>query len=130
MSNLSDEIDEGYEKLREEARNDGMVLVFPLDNELQIDIDDLSSYCIFESQFRILEENFPGCTFEEHFSKSGPPKKHITVKLPFDVEDALERIGLQAALGSDFKRELLSLINHRRGQSKPTLFLERDKSCK
>lgn len=56
-------------------------------------------------------------------SKSGGEKQHIRVFLPFNVEP-VERIALQAALGSDGVRELLSLRRVRGDDPHPTLFAE------
>lgn len=67
-------------------------------------------------------------TFEVWTSKSGPPNRHARVKL-VNPATVVERIALQAMLGSDPMRELLSLARLRRGVAEPVrLFKPRLKS--
>lgn len=111
------------DEAREKADKLGMKVVYPGEHELQIDIDDEMSYRIFQSQFEMLKNYVPEVSFEEHVSKSGWPRKHITVTVPFKIWGAL-RIALQASLGSDLKRELLGCTNMIAGNEQPTLFFE------
>lgn len=102
----------------------GLRVVLPKPNELFIDIDSARALEDFEEASAILGDEFPGWTFVRAPSASGKKDHfHITVTLPRPVTE-LERICLQAALGSDRKRELLAFIAHRRGYATPTVFFE------
>jgi hypothetical protein len=107
---------------------EGCRVVFPSDDELQVDIDTdehyaafLKSWAIFERDVELFYVEKP--TYVERPSRSGLPSRHITVKLPFDVTSE-QRIAWQAALGSDPVRELLSMLRDMRGDEHPTLFVE------
>ena len=71
----------------------------------------------------VLSKKGAVCSCEIHPSKSGLPKRHIPVTLPFDV-DAVTRILLQACLGSDGRRELFGWIRYIAGDNTPSMFLE------
>lgn len=117
----------GYElpDPEEAARANGCAIVYPADNELQLDIDSEADFTRFEDQLPILKRTVGVTTWRVHPSKSGGEKRHVTVVLDRDVTDARERILLQALLGSDRKRELLSLVYLNAGRAKPTLFFEK-----
>lgn len=110
----------------------GYIVVEPAPNQLQIDIDTPEQYETFKTMSDCLSRNWDAVsqlavpTIEEHFSKSGFPRRHITVTLPFNVEP-WQRIAFQAAMGSDPFRELLSIVRLLRGDDKPTLFVEEKK---
>lgn len=109
----------------DEAARLGLDVVFPAADELQIDIDNEVDYDVFRRHIGILEQHY--CTElepKETSSRSGGECKHITVKLPHKVSNT-ERILLQAVLGSDRTREVLSLLQEWNGDAHPTLFLER-----
>lgn len=97
---------------------------------MQIDIDTEEQYTIFVEMSACLIRNWqaispaPQPTVEEHLSRSGYPRRHITVTLPFNVEP-WQRVAFQAAMGSDPFRELLSCVRLLRGDDKPTLFVEK-----
>lgn len=107
----------------ERMENEGYKVIVPNSNELFIDIDTNDDYAVFQDQIFMLFKMIDGITVDEHVSRHGLPGKHITVTLPFDVSDS-ERIAWQASLGSDYKRELLSMIRLTRGDVHPTLFVE------
>jgi hypothetical protein len=107
---------------------EGYRVVFPADNELQVDIDSDEQYAAFNKSWPIFCRDtqhyaleFPGK--RETPSRSGLPRRHITVTLPFEVTPE-QRIAWQAALGSDPVRELLSMLRLQRGDEHPTLFVE------
>lgn len=106
---------------------EGLRVVTPEANQLQIDIDSDDHYGVFLRSAEVVVRNVPGAYgwgVEDHPSRSGAPCRHITLTLPFPVEP-WQRIALQAALGSDPVRELLSSIRMMRGDAYPTLFVER-----
>jgi hypothetical protein len=115
-------------RTREEAEREaaalGLVLVEPGPNELQIDIDDYESEKVFYTNLEILGRYISVVSSVVIPSKSGGVRKHITVTLVREVTP-LERIALQAVLGSDRKREVLSLIRVFQGDENPTLFFEK-----
>lgn len=111
----------------EQAEKSGLSIVFPASNELQLDIDDWAGLGVLADLTPLLEKHWGPVTRREHTSKSDNPKKrHVTLTLEKPLTD-LERIALQACLGSDRKRELLSLVRVKIGDPHPTLFYERGK---
>ena len=99
----------GFQPIGDKANDKGLVAVLPNSNELFLDIDTDADYNLFLFHLAILGERFyENIEFESLTSSSGLPHRHIIVKLPFDVTTE-QRIALQAALGSDRKRELLSI---------------------
>src|SRR5438552_1873275 len=92
----------------EEAHLQCLAVVIPAHNQLQIDIDNAADYAIFKLHIEIIKDRIGVVSIEEHLSRSGGVKKHITVTLAASVMSNAERILLQAALGSDRKRELLN----------------------
>ncbi len=121
---------EDYEEARERytARKmaEGFEIVLPKENELQIDIDSEEDYLRFQKMFfTVVNKNISGITIKRNCpSQSGFPKRHITLSLPIDI-NFLERIALQACLGSDNVREFLSLIRYWTGDKYPSLFVEK-----
>lgn len=107
-----------------QANERGMDVVYPKPNELQLDFDTQEQYDFYESNKWILDEHFGILAETVRISKSGLPHRHVYVELNA-VLTVASRILLQAAMGSDRKRELLSFVMHTRGnEPRPTLFLE------
>lgn len=119
--------DEERKAFIQRTKDEGFDVVIPKDNELQIDIDNDEQYAVFERAMHSLSRNevFSPLTYEEHPSRSGLPRRHITVTLPRNVDTPWMRIALQASLGSDPIRELISCIRLIRGDMAPTLFVEK-----
>jgi len=120
------DMDEAREAYMLRVELEGKTVVLPADNQLQIDIDSDEHYAVFMRSAEVLLRNWGDtCEIEveEHPSSSGMPCRHITLTLPFTVEP-WQRIALQAALGSDPVRELLSATRLIRGDIHPTLFVE------
>lgn len=109
-----------------QAALDGEIVVLPLPNQLFIDIDDEASMQLFERSLKKIEEyvgvlGYPDITP----SRSGNvERQHIVVTLARAVTQT-ERILLQAVLGSDLRRELLSYCRITINDPHPTLFLEK-----
>ena len=107
-------------------KSEGFAVVLPEGNQLQIDIDSVEHYRNFLHAAEVIMRNWPfapAIEIEDHPSSSGFPRRHITLTLPFTVEP-WQRIALQAALGSDPIREILSATRLMRGDIHPTLFVE------
>jgi hypothetical protein len=108
------------------AVREGLDIRFPADNELFIDIDNEHSYLMFEKQIDIVKKHVGlKCTTVTTVTPSmhGLPGRHIVVTLSRNVTE-LERICLQACMGSDRVRELLGFIQNVNKDPHPTLFLE------
>lgn len=117
----------GSQEATAEAKKLGLSVVIPAPNQLQIDIDDAVSYNVFTRNLGLLKQYWGVGHKSERTSKSGnPERRHITITLNRDVTP-LERIGLQAVLGSDVKREMFSLIRVLEKDAAPTLFFEKAK---
>lgn len=135
MSDAEDKVQREFEYDVNERREDfmarmiaqGYAIVLPKPNELQIDIDTDEQFAIFERASESMARNWwldSGMySIEINPSKSGLPSRHVTITLPFDVTP-WQRVALQASLGSDPMRELLSSIRLMKGDVAPTLFVE------
>lgn len=98
-------------------------VVLPRDNQLQIDIDSDEAYGKFLEMLDMANRSGVRTRVLTAPSKSGLPHRHITIDLDFDVSP-WSRIALQAALGSDMKREFLSAMRLITGDAPATAFLE------
>jgi hypothetical protein len=108
-----------------EAKGKGHICVFPGTQDIQLDIDDEPGYKVYLAHKKVLEKNWGILQEVIRPSKSGKPgKKHITLTLKMALSP-LERITLQACMGSDRMRELLSLVQLNAKDQNPTLFFER-----
>lgn len=107
------------------AEGDGCVVVIPKSNELFIDIDSESQFETFKRLIVTFQKLEHGARWTMAPSPSGKPGHyHVTVRLGRDIDNR-ERILLQAVLGSDPMRELLSLQRCDAGNPNPSLFFER-----
>lgn len=107
------------------AAASGEVVLFPAVNELFIDIDSEEAMHLFTVNITKVDEYVGVLDTEVVPSRSGPVERsHITVRLEREVTD-MERILLQAVLGSDLRRELLSYCRITMDDPHPTLFLEK-----
>lgn len=98
----------------QDAENLGCEVIRPAKNELQIDIDCEADWLVFMDNFRVLQET-EVASFSNVASRSGKPwHTHVSVMLAREIS-MQERILLQAALGSDRKREILGWQRMKRG---------------
>lgn len=107
------------------AEGEGVDVRYPMANELFIDIDDAYGKAQFRENWLLLSGMFEG-TLSAKFtpSRRKPEGEHIVVTLPRNVTP-IERIAMQAALGSDPRREAHSLRRYFNGDPLPTLFFEK-----
>ena len=105
---------------------EGFEIVTPNSTELFIDIDSKTDFNRFNIAFGRLKQEYAPVTAISTFSKKGDPHRHIIVTLPFEIT-SMQRIALQAVLGSDLTREMLSIFRCFGGDPVPTLFAERIK---
>lgn len=115
--------EENSEEFIERMEDQGYEIIYPAPNELLIDLDTEEDWKNFKSHFYRLRNEFPEMKFKDYPSKSGLPRRHVRVTMPFQM-DNLERIAWQAVLCSDPVRELLSMIRWKAGYNHPTLFCE------
>lgn len=126
--NYTERLEESHEDYLLRAAEEGLVLVLPLANQLQLDIDTEETYWHFLAAYEILkrevavEYTHTALEMIETRSKSG--NRHITITLPFNL-DSWQRIAWQGALGSDRFRELYSCIRTLRKHPHPTIFAEK-----
>lgn len=104
----------------------GTVVVSPEPDQLFIDIDSHAGLGMFHANVGSLGE-----LVKTTMVKPSPSKRaghyHITVRLSRAVKDSFERIMLQALLGSDLSREIISWREATNGCSAPTVFFEKVK---
>lgn len=99
-------------------------IVLPKPNELFVDIDSEEAMQLFQRNVKRLAD-FIDLGYEVKPSKSGGECRHITVTLARHVHSEYERIAMQAFLGSDPRRELLSWARVETKQKNPTKFFEK-----
>lgn len=106
-----------------DAEKRGFTIVRPGADELLLDLDRPIDVAFMVDTLAILKDN--GFPFEETkriVSKSG--HLHVYLKAPRAVTP-LERLALQAMLGSDRKRELLGFLRIENEVPDPTVFFEK-----
>jgi len=107
------------------AAENNLDVVFPEENQLFIDIDDYRSMEEFSRNRDIIHEVYGIVETRVSDSRSGYPKRHLVVVLNKKITSVMERLALQAILGSDRRREANSLRrNLLYGEQTPTLFFE------
>lgn len=107
---------------RAEAQN--LDVVFPRSNELFIDLDTEAQFATFNARVGMFNTCFGIKSTLIKPSKSGLPRRHAVVELT-DHYDVVTRIAMQAALGSDFRKEVISLQRVFRKDEHPILFFEK-----
>jgi hypothetical protein len=106
------------------AQDNGLVVVYPASNQLQIDIDSDRAFNIFLEMQHLLEKYFEVGKVKITASRSGLPKRHITVTLDQPITN-YQRLALQVMMGSDRVREFLGYIQEKQGDPTPILFIEK-----
>jgi hypothetical protein len=118
---------QGYDRIakaEDDAKAKGCVIVLPGVREAFVDIDSLDAYAVFDKHAVKLAEVLP-FTYVRRPSPSGRDGHfHVTCTFERDLTP-VERITIQAVLGSDLMRELLSFRRYVTGDAAPTLFFEK-----
>jgi hypothetical protein len=118
---------EVYQENRKQYVNrmieEGYEVIYPEDNEIQIDIDSDEQNERFLKQFEILEREFGYIKTISTISKNGLPGRHYRLFFKRNLSH-IERIAYQAALCSDPVKELLSIFRLERGDDYPSLLVE------
>lgn len=96
----------------EKAAKLGLVVRYPTERELFIDIDSTEALERFAELLAIFHEHRDAdASHKRTPSPSGKPGHfHVVVTLTAPVKDQRERIIMQALLGSDTKRELIAYL--------------------
>lgn len=111
---------------QQEADERGLVLVLPDPFELFLDIDDQDSLRNYQAMLLVLAENQSGPPLVTEAKRTTSPggNTHVYLRFARPLSD-LERVAFQACLGSDRKRELLSLLRIEFCLARPpTVFFE------
>lgn len=114
-----DEYPDSTAEAKEKAAKSGLDVVMGDDYTLQLDLDTAADVKAWEwAQHRLDHVGIKPQSIETWASKSG--NTHVVIRLtePLPV---LHRIGLQAALGSDRRREFLSFRDVSRGYEFPVM---------
>lgn len=118
MSDITESIDAA----RIEAEAAGCTVITGSEDTLLIDFDGFAGQEQYERQRSMLEAMW-GIAREEWWpSRSGTPGHvHFVVTLNTPIPSAAHRVGLQAACGSDLKREFLAVRRMVLGVVEPSL---------
>lgn len=111
----------------EAAEDRGLSTIFPAEDELLLDFDNSLDYDYFQETGRDILSQFWGIKkVEEKPSASNRPG-HIHVRVTLEnIITPMERFALQAALGSDRKRELLGIALLKNEDPHPTFLIQRE----
>jgi hypothetical protein len=105
-------------KITKAAADMGLVVRYPTDYEIFLDIDDEESYAHFKDMLQHVPDVVK---VDETPSKSG--NRHVVLTMKTQLSH-LRRIAYQAILGSDRYHELLSLLSLPTCEN-PTVFFEK-----
>jgi hypothetical protein len=108
----------------QDARDLGMNVVVPEPNQVFIDLDCIHDQMVMEALLPIFNVNgFPLVIQKTTRSKNGG--KHVYLAAPIDITP-LQRVALQAILGSDRKREALGFLRVLSGDMESAFFEKKD----
>lgn len=103
---------------------DNREIIEPDDNQLFIDIDNKDDLNLLYAMLDTLQLNGVAATVERVTPSRTEGHYHAVVRLDRTI-DSVTRVAFQACLGSDRKRELLSLLRIVLGLNRPpTVFFE------
>lgn len=112
------------DEMQKRADDRNLDIRYPKPNELFVDIDNARDFTRFKTLVEMIDRVEGVARWVDTPSASGGQHRHIVVTLTRNVTE-FERIALQAMLGSDLKREILSYERHKRGSHPhPTVFFE------
>jgi hypothetical protein len=116
------------DQAEEKAAAKGLECILPKPSELFVDIDDQASADRFQRAFDTLKGNnrYELRVVRSTPSQSGDPyRSHIVIDLGRPVINEVERVALQAILGSDPVREALSWMHLQQGTTNVSRFFEK-----
>jgi hypothetical protein len=108
------------------AKRDGLKVIEPKPNQLQIDLDGARALRQYGMQFSILRRAGLTKRWREQIknSKSGGSRVHVIITMPKPI-DNITRVAYQAALGSDIKREAFNLCRVIKHNKYPIVLFEK-----
>lgn len=115
-----------YEQCQKWAETLKCGLLIANDKQLFVDLDTEEQYTQFKFQIKLLKKHFWFSGWTEAPSMSGLPHRHIVVTM-HDAYPVMTRIALQACLGSDPTRELLSVRRAHNNEDNVVIFFEKKK---
>ena len=107
------------------ARAKGWFIVEPGPNQLQLDLDGARALRLYGMQYAILRK--AGLTKkwrEKVLASKKPGHVHVVITMPRKIQN-LERVALQAVLGSDVRREAFNYARVVKRNKYPIVFFER-----
>lgn len=115
------------DQAEEKAAAKGLQCILPHPSMLFIDIDDAESRVRLSKALVTLQTTHPEIRIvREGPSQSGAPGRcHVVVDIGRPVVSELERVALQAILGSDPVREALSWMHLQQGTTNVSRFFEK-----
>jgi hypothetical protein len=106
------------------AAKENLAVVYPGEDEVLIDIDNEHSFQVYLKHKYVIAKHLGVLSENVQPSRNKKEGRHVTLKMKSPVTE-LERIAIQACLGSDRMRETLGFIQYKNGDPHPTLFLEK-----
>lgn len=106
--------------LAELAEDRDCVLVVADERTLLLDLDDDHACRVFDKNLPKVKDKYSVESVERYPSRRAR-HEHAIVRLVDPIPDPVTRLLLQATLGSDATRELLSLYRVQRGHSTPSV---------
>lgn len=100
--------EESHQKQLQKAREQGFEIVEGKPDKLLIDLDSWEDKLKFDSMFNMFSKHYNIEGIKRWPSKSGKGE-HVVIKTA-NRFNSLERIALQAILGSDIKREMFNFV--------------------
>ena len=116
-----DSVDAHNTKIKE-AQEAGFTVMVAQADEILLDLDTPESELQFEGNLQLLASLFGVTNVERWKSKS--KGHHVIVHIATKGLSDAERIALQAALGSDGKREIIAIKRLRDGDTRPSVLFK------
>jgi hypothetical protein len=113
------------EHCKEKAAKLGLEVKIANDKQLFIDIDTEHNWDQFSHQIELLKTKMTIESMTVTPSKDGLPHRHVVIEMPFELPP-IGRVALQACLGSDPTRELLSTFRAIKGEEGVSVFFEKE----
>ena len=108
------------------AAKDNYDIILPADDDIFVDLGSAQDVYVMEAILALFkDQGYPIIHTKTTRSKSG--NKHAYLKAPGPLTE-LERLLLQAILGSNREREALGFLRVIRGESPVTVFFEKKES--
>lgn len=100
------------------AKQEGFDVRMPGPKEVFLDLDSDAELALYKKR-RPFAERLLGCWEKERWRSKSGQGWHVVVQCACDITPA-QRIAIQAALGSDWKREIIGVLRLLNGVEEPT----------